>query len=129
MSFQTKNILILGATGLIGAHITRSIVAKKDEFSKISVFTSLNTVKSKSAHIDHLKVQGVEIIVGDLTAAEDVSKAYEGIDTVVSCLGRPAIHLQLQLIDLADKHPDVKRFVSSIDSMLQAFQVPFGLLI
>jgi nucleoside-diphosphate-sugar epimerase len=105
----TKNILIFGATGLIGTHITKAILDNKNQWSKVAVFTSPNTVKTKPDVISHLKSQGVEIIEGDITSDVDVNKAYEGIDTIVSCVGRPVIDKQLLLIKLADQHPDVKR--------------------
>lgn len=105
----SENILIFGATGLIGTHITSAIVANKGRWNSISVFTSNNTVSNKPEKIAKLKEQGVRIITGDFTAESDVNKAYQGIDTVVSCVGRPVIDKQLLLIQLADKHPDVKR--------------------
>ncbi|KAF2162047.1 hypothetical protein M409DRAFT_27427 [Zasmidium cellare ATCC 36951] len=109
----TKSILIFGATGLIGQHITNAILANKDKFDRIAIFTSPNTIWTKSDEIDHLKAEGAEIIAGEITSAAAVNEAYNGIDTVVSCVGRPVIHTQLQLIELADKHPDVKRFFPS----------------
>lgn len=105
----TKNILIFGATGLIGTHITNAVVASKAHWNSISVFTSQDTIDSKPQKIDGLKSQGVRIIAGDFTSESDVNEAYKGIDTVVSCMGRPVIDKQLLLIKLADKHPDVKR--------------------
>lgn len=113
MTATTRNILIFGATGLIGQHITNAILANKDKFDTIAVFTSPNTIWTKSDEIDHLKAQGVEVIAGEITSASAVNEAYNGIDTVVSCVGRPVIHTQLQLIELADKHPDVKRASSN----------------
>ena len=113
MASRTHNILIFGATGLIGEHITNSIIKNKSDFGKIAVFTSPNTVSTKREKIDELKAKGLEIIAGDTKSAEDVSKAYDGFDTVVSCVGRPVIHTQILLLELADKHPDVKRFFPS----------------
>lgn len=109
MAATTKNILIFGGTGLIGQHITDAILRNKDKFSKIAVFTSKDTLGAKSDKIDSLKARGAEIIVGDTQSSTDVNEAYNGFDTVVSCLGRPVIDRQLQLIELADKHPDIKR--------------------
>ena len=109
----TKNILIFGATGLVGEHIADAIVASKAEFGKISVFTSPETLSKKSNRIDQLKKEGVEIITGDITSASDIYEAYNGKDTIVSAVGRPVIQIQLQLIELAEKHPDVKRFFPS----------------
>lgn len=113
MAPTTKNILIFGGTGLIGEHISRAIVANKQHFERIALFTSTNTLWTKSDHIDSLKAEGVEIIVGDIKLAGDVDEAYNGIDTVVSCVGRQVIGTQVQLVQLADKHPDVKRFFPS----------------
>lgn len=113
MVTPTKNILIFGATGLIGEHITNAIVESSADFGRIAIFTSYNTLLSKSDEIDVLKSRGVEIIAGDITSAGDVTEAFNGFDTVVSCVGRPVIHTQLQLIELMDKHPDVKRFFPS----------------
>jgi nucleoside-diphosphate-sugar epimerase len=113
MATNTKNILIFGATGLIGEHITNAIVESKADFGRIAVFTSNNTIQSKAEEINSLKSRGVEIIAGDITSAEDINKALNGFDTVVSCVGRPIIHTQVQIVELMDKHPDVKRFFPS----------------
>ncbi|KXT06734.1 hypothetical protein AC578_8481 [Pseudocercospora eumusae] len=113
MAASTKNILIFGATGLIGSHITNAILKRKEKFNKIAIFTSPNTIWTKSDEIDALKAQGVEVIAGDVTSASDVQEAYNGYDTVVSCVGRPVIQNQLKLIEWADQHPDVKRFFPS----------------
>lgn len=109
----TSNILIIGGTGLIGEHISNAIVAARQHFNRIALFTSANTIFTKSAFVDGLRAQGVEIIVGDIHLADDVREALTGIDTVVSCVGRAVIAAQLQLVALADRHPDVKRFFPS----------------
>jgi nucleoside-diphosphate-sugar epimerase len=98
---------------LVGQHITNAIVNSKSDFGRIAIFTSNNTLQSKSDEINALKAKGVEILTGDITSADDVTKALNGFDTVVSCVGRPVIHTQLQLIELMGKHPDVKRFFPS----------------
>lgn len=113
MATKTNNILVVGATGLIGTHITTAIVNSKSDFGRIAIFTSSNTLQSKSDEINALKSKGVEVLTGDINSADDFTKALNGFDTVVSCVGRPVIHTQLQLIDAMDKHPDVKRFFPS----------------
>ncbi|KAF2478845.1 isoflavone reductase [Neohortaea acidophila] len=111
---KTQNILIFGATGLIGRHITNAILDNAASFAgRIAIFTSSNTLWTKSDEIDALKARGVEIIGGDITSADAVNEAYTGFDTVVSCVGRPVIQNQLLLIQLAERHPDVKRFFPS----------------
>lgn len=109
MTATTQNILLFGATGLIGEHITNAILNNKDKFGRIGYFTSPNTISTKSETIATLKSRGVEIIAGDVTSASDIDEAYNGFDTVVSCLGRPVIQNQLLLIERAEKHPDIKR--------------------
>jgi nucleoside-diphosphate-sugar epimerase len=109
----SENILIIGGTGLIGEHISNAIVAARQHFNRIALFTSANTVFTKSAFVDGLKAQDVEIIVGDIKLAGDVREAFTGFDTVISCVGRQVISSQVELIKLADKHPDVKRFFPS----------------
>lgn len=113
MAHKTENILIFGATGLVGEHITNAIVQNASDFGRVAIFTSYNTLLSKSDEIEGLKSRGVEILSGDITSEGDVSEALSGFDTVVSCVGRPVIHTQLQLIEWMDKHPDVKRFFPS----------------
>jgi len=102
MASRTKNILIFGATGLIGEHITEAILDKKENFGKIAVFTSSNTLWTKSEEIDRLKSRGVEIIAGNLTSAEDVKEAYNGVDTVVSCLGSQYSDLHMSRLSADD---------------------------
>ena len=79
MSKECKNILIFGATGLIGSYIAQEIIRNKSKFEKIVVFTSAGTFESKTAEMDGFKKAGVEVIVGDVTNANDVTKAYKGI--------------------------------------------------
>lgn len=113
MAVKTENILFFGATGLIGQHILKAILDNKSSFGRIAVFTSPNTVSTKSEELDKLKKQGVEVIAEDITSADDLNKAYNGFDTVVSAVGRPIIQHQIQMLQLADAHSDVKRFFPS----------------
>lgn len=108
-----KNLLIFGATGLIGTHITRAIVQNKSQFDRIAVFTSPSTVESKADAIEALKNEGVDVIVGDVTKSEDVVKAYQDIDTVISTVGRNVIEHQAELIRLANESSSVHRFFPS----------------
>lgn len=109
MAATTKDIIIVGATGLIGKHITNAILHSKDKFGKITVFTSEDTVQRKSDEIEDLRNRGANIVTGDVTSDANINEVFSGHDTVVSCLGRPVIDRQLRLIELADKHADIKR--------------------
>jgi uncharacterized protein YbjT (DUF2867 family) len=75
---QCKSVLVFGATGLVGTHIMRHLLAKKAKFDRIAVFTSRSTVETKPEVIGQLKAEGVEVICGELTNADDVKRAYEG---------------------------------------------------
>ena len=81
-----SNILIFGATGVIGKFIIEQLVAAKSNFSRIVIFTSRGTVENKKDEIGRLKEQGVEVVVGDVTNESDVRKAYEGKSPAVSIL-------------------------------------------
>ncbi len=72
------NILIFGATGVIGKFITEQLIAAKSNFNRIAVFTSPGTVENKKDEIEKLKGQGLEVIVGDVTSESDVRGAYKG---------------------------------------------------
>lgn len=73
-----ENLLLFGALGFIGVYITDAIVQSRDKFGRIVVFTSPSTVENKSAKLDELKSQGVEIVVGDVNNKEEVLKASQG---------------------------------------------------
>ncbi|KIY03870.1 uncharacterized protein Z520_00561 [Fonsecaea multimorphosa CBS 102226] len=108
-----KKLLIFGATGLIGSRITRELVRNKSKFERIAVFTSPGTYESKASEIQGLEKEGVDIIVGDVTKSEDVVKAYQDIDTVISAVGRNVIEHQVELARLANESPSVHRFFPS----------------
>ena len=73
-----KNILIIGATGVIGTYITRAIVDAKQHFGRICVLTSEKTVIEKVQDICALESWGVEVFVGRLEDEKRVKEAYKG---------------------------------------------------
>jgi uncharacterized protein YbjT (DUF2867 family) len=83
MASEKQNLLIFGATGYIGTHITEQIIKSKASFGRIAIFTSSNTVESKADVIKGLKDEGVEVIVGDATTTDDIVKAYQGLAPLV----------------------------------------------
>ncbi|KAF9701623.1 hypothetical protein EKO04_000779 [Ascochyta lentis] len=108
-----KKVLIFGATGLIGHFIIQEIVNARSSFDKIGLFTSPETAKNKPDEINGWEEKGIDINVGDVNSEEDVKKAYEGYDTIVSALGRNAILTQISLLKLASASPTVKYFYPS----------------
>ena len=78
MAAAPKNILIFGATGVIGIYITQALLNAKASFSRIATFTSSNTAESKKHIIQSLEKQGLEVIIGDICKEEDIINAYKG---------------------------------------------------
>ncbi|KAK6821846.1 isoflavone reductase family protein [Apiospora arundinis] len=115
-----SKVLIIGATGVIGKHITSAIAkasasASIKSLSRVSILTSAATVANsqKQPLLSSWKQQGLSVITGDITKPEDVRKAYQDIDTVVCCLGRTALLEQIELLRLAEKTDNVKWFFPS----------------
>ncbi|EXJ59089.1 hypothetical protein A1O7_06520 [Cladophialophora yegresii CBS 114405] len=108
----TRNILIIGATGVIGTYITRAILDAREHFDRICILTSQKTLVEKVQDIAALDAWGVEIFTGRLEKESAVKRAYEGIDTVVSCVGRGGIEKQINLITWAEQ-AGVRRFFTS----------------
>ncbi|KAG9244556.1 hypothetical protein BJ878DRAFT_64311 [Calycina marina] len=109
---MAPNILIIGATGAIGKHITQQIVSAKSSFGRLAILTSEKTANTKTSELEKLKGEGIQVFVGDLTVEEDMKKAYQGIDVVVSAVGRGVIETQIPLIKWASE-ASVSRFFPS----------------
>ncbi|KAF2714067.1 NAD(P)-binding protein [Pleomassaria siparia CBS 279.74] len=109
----SKMILLFGGTGLIGRYILASLVSANPPFEKIAIFTSPDTAENKSADIAKLKEKGVQVVIGHVNSEEDVKKAFEGYDTVISALGRNVILLQNSLLTLAESSPTIHTFYPS----------------
>ncbi|EWZ93652.1 hypothetical protein AU210_003959 [Fusarium oxysporum f. sp. radicis-cucumerinum] len=111
--FQPKSILIFGATGNIGRYITNAIANAQPAFDHVAIFTSEDTVTRKPELIKELKSKAVKIITGDVNNTEDVKRAYQGVDTVISAVGRNVIETQIELFKLAAESGSVKWFFPS----------------
>jgi len=109
----SRSVLVFGATGTIGRPIVTELINNKSSFDRLVVFTSPGGSAQKKALLDSWKAAGVEILEGDVTNKEQILKAYEGIDTIVSALGRGAIANQILLIELAEQTPNIARFIPS----------------
>lgn len=108
-----RKILVFGATGVIGKYIIEEIVNASSSFDKIGLFTSPFTAQNKADEINSWKEKGVDINIGDVNSEDDIKKAYEGYDTVVSALGRNAILAQVPLLKLANASTTIKFFYPS----------------
>jgi hypothetical protein len=112
MAFTPSKILIFGGTGTIGQFITASILRAKPAF-EVLLFTSPNTASTKTELLSKWKAEGLSVVTGDVTNADDVLSAYQGVDTVISCVGRNVLQHQIELIRLAEETPSVKWFFPS----------------
>jgi nucleoside-diphosphate-sugar epimerase len=108
-----KNILLIGGTGLIGRYILESLILSKASFGRIAIFTSTSTSESKITEINTIRNRGIEVITGDIKSSDDIQRAYEGIDTVVSALGRAVIDAQIKLLEIAEATPNIHWFYPS----------------
>lgn len=111
-----SKVLIIGATGTIGKYITNAIVSAEPRIGQqISIFTSQATATNpaKQGLLSSWKSKGATVITGDLNSSDDVRKAYSGVDTVISCLGRNALASQIELLKLAEESKDVQWFFPS----------------
>ncbi|KAI6592184.1 hypothetical protein MCOR06_004292 [Pyricularia oryzae] len=113
ISKTPSSILIFGATGKIGLHLTEWILKASPRFSRVSIFTSPSTVAAKAELLFKWETAGASIIIGDLTNPQDIADAYRGVDTVVSAVGRNVIQKQIQLIRLAEESSSVQWFFPS----------------
>lgn len=75
---QSRNILIIGSTGVIGTYITRAIVDAKELFGRICIYTSHRTLVEKMQDIAALEDWGVEIFTGRLESERSFKRACEG---------------------------------------------------
>lgn len=106
--------LVLGASGFLGSHVCKQLVARGDKV-RIYVRSTSNTEM-----IDHLPIQK---FVGDLADAEEIGRAMDGCDEIYYCIvdtrawlrdTRPLFEVNVaglrKVLDIAIQHP-IKRFV------------------
>ena len=81
MNIKNKNILITGAGGFIGSHLTEKLVKSS---RKVRVFLRYNSRNSRGnlEFLPDKQVDNLDIFTGDLKDPEAVRKAMKGIDVV-----------------------------------------------
>ncbi len=75
---NNKRILVAGATGYLGNHITQAIVAK-------GLLARLLTRKKDT--LEHYRSPSIDIMEATVTKPHTLSRSCEGIDTVISTIG------------------------------------------
>ncbi|KAM7194224.1 hypothetical protein V8F33_007370 [Rhypophila sp. PSN 637] len=112
-SFSPKKILIFGGTGTIGKYITTSLLRAKPAFDQVILFTSPNGAATKKDLLSKWEKDGLSIIVGNLESEADVRAAYQGVDTVISAVGRGGLQHQVDLLRWAEQSESVQWFLPS----------------
>ncbi len=105
-------ILVTGATGKVGSRLARHLAERGDH---------VRALVRDPARAEELRVAGIELVQGDLVAAESLGAAVRGVDAVVHCAAffRGATDEQAHAVnDLGTQHlaraalaANVKRFV------------------
>lgn len=113
-SLAPSKILIFGGTGQIGAYITEALLSATPSFPHIALFTSEETARFKDALLSGWKARGLQVITGNVTDQAQVKAAYaDGVDTVVSAVGRNVLLHQKDLIRWAEESGSVRWFFPS----------------
>lgn len=80
LTMGRPSVLIIGSTGTIGYHITRSFLSKcqLEDFRRVAVLTSEKTRNTKENVIQEYRQGGVEIILGDISNDAQMSGIFQG---------------------------------------------------
>ncbi len=84
---MSETIFVTGATGLAGANICKLLIERGDD---------VRALARPGADTEPLEALGVDIVRGDITAADDVRRAGTGADAAIHCaalLGGASQHL------------------------------------
>jgi len=109
---SVKNILVVGGTGWLGNQIAESLVQSK-KFN-VKILMRKESLESKKTQVESFRSKGAEIVEGDITSVEELTRAAQGCDTIVSILGGNTLFggHEMNLIAAA-KAAGVKRIVPS----------------
>ena len=124
---MTQTILLAGATGMLGSHIShiaRSLLDQPHARLRLLVRSGNG---GKRATLDPLLTRGAEIIEGDLTDRSSLDRATQGVDVIVSAVqGGPDIIIDGQ-VALAEtgRRNGVRRILPS-DYALDLFKAVPG---
>lgn len=135
------NVLIVGATGVIGRYITSAVISS-GAATRVTIFTSPATAAAEPGTPKHKLLsewkatpfpnhnnssgQGnnggddesyVRVITGDINSETDIRAALRGQNTIISALGRGSLLAQIPLLRLAEENASL----SSSDGTVRWF--------
>jgi len=103
------NIVVVGATGHVGAFIVQALLEDKAHFTSI---TALTQTDANDAKFSDLKTKGVKVIQTNFEDHAALVHALKGADAVVSAVGVIHIKSQNNILEAAVE-AGVKRFIPS----------------
>ena len=123
---MTQNVLVVGATGMLGQRIAHHLVDQPEIGVRLMVRSARAKGQQQSA-LDDLVGRGAEVIVADLADAASLDRATQGVDVIVSAvqgLRDIIVDGQLKLLEAARRN-GVRRILPS-DFALDLFKAPPG---
>ena len=69
-----RNVLVTGASGFLGRRVVEGLLAQG---------CSVRALVRRSSEVDSLRLTGVDIVFGDVTDAESLKSAFDGVDYVI----------------------------------------------
>ncbi len=98
-----STILLTGATGFVGSAFLQDCLAKE--------IACILAVRSQSKSLPTLVQQ---VVVGELSATQDLSQALQGVDVVVHCAARAHVMKDTTQDPLAVYREDNTRWTRSV---------------
>ena len=123
---MTQNVLIAGATGMLGQRIAHYLVDQPNVQVRLMVRSTHGSSQLKT-ELDGLVGRGAEVIEADLADLSSLDRATQGVDVIVSAVqGMRDIIVdgQLNLLSAARRN-GVRRILPS-DFALDLFKAPQG---
>lgn len=122
---MTQNILLAGATGMLGSQIARQLLDQPD--ARVRLLLRSGNDASKKEALKPLLERGAEFVEGDLADPASLDRATQGIDVIVSAVqGGPDVIVdgQVALAEAGERN-GVRRILPS-DYGLDLFKATPG---
>ena len=122
---MTQSILLVGATGMLGAHIARELLALPDAHVRLLLRDTHDP--EKTAGLQSLRAMGAETVEGDLADRSSLDRATQGIEVIVSAVqGGPEVIVDGQVaLAEAGKRNGARRMLPS-DYAMDLFKATSG---
>lgn len=124
---RSNTVMLAGATGMLGARIAHHLLETEDVALRLLVRPATLADPGKRSGLDPLVERGAEVIGGDVTDPDDLGRATDGVDVVVSAVqgGREVIVDRQIALARAAASNGVRRILPS-DFALDLFKATPG---